>query len=125
MQYLMRRIALIALLSVALAPLQPATAAPDAMERALNAYASGDLKAAARGFTALSARQLPLADYNLAMMHLRGELPRPSPREARRLLERAAAQGFVSAEFALGQLHEQGVLGKPDLRLASARSAGC
>jgi len=93
---------------------------PTALERAVQAYEAGELKAAARGFTALSAqtRPLPLADYNLAMMHLREELPKPSVRRAERLLKRAAAGGLVRAELALAQLYEQGLLGKPDLAKA-------
>ncbi|MEJ6006034.1 tetratricopeptide repeat protein [Paucibacter sp. AS339] len=86
------------------------------LEQALSAYEAGDLRAAARGFAALSAKRAPLGDYNLAMMHLRAELAKPNPREAKRLLERAAANGLVRAELALGQFYEQGLLGKPDLK---------
>lgn len=88
----------------------------DPLVQALAAYEAGDLPAAARGFAALSAKRVPLGDYNLAMMHLRSELPKPDPRVAKRLLERAASHGLIRAELALGQLYEQGVLGKPDLK---------
>ncbi len=83
---------------------------------ALDAYERGDLRAAERQFRALSRQGVALGDYNLAMMHLRGELPRPDKRVARQLLERAAARGLVRAELALGQFHEQGeATGVPDL----------
>ncbi|MCV2356824.1 sel1 repeat family protein [Paucibacter sp. B2R-40] len=104
-----------ALMLAALVGSPHAQTAATPLEIAVEAYESGDLKTAARGFTALSAQREPLGDYNLAMMHLRAELPKPNPREAKRLLERAAAKGLVRAELALGQLYEQGVLGKPEL----------
>ncbi|MBB4842991.1 TPR repeat protein [Paucibacter oligotrophus] len=94
----------------------------DPMAQALAAYEAGDSKTAARLFQGLSARQLPLADYNLAMLHLRAELPRPEPRKARLLLERAAAHGLVRAELALGQFYEMGLqssAGKSDLQQAN------
>lgn len=98
-------------------------AASTPLEQALEAYEAGRLEQAARGFAQLSRQGLPLADYNLAMMHIRGELPKPDLAEARRLLERAAARKLVRAQLALGQWHEQG-LGqpagsKPDLRQAA------
>lgn len=95
------------LLLALLMTLSAGMARADAMSDALTAYADGNLVAAAAGFKALSARKIPLADYNLAMMHLRGEVPKPNEREAQRLLERAAAKGFVSAMFSLAQFHEQ------------------
>jgi FOG: TPR repeat, SEL1 subfamily len=45
------------------------------------------------------------------VMHLRGELPQASPREALRLMTRAAEAGFVTAIFGLAQLHELGQAG--------------
>lgn len=94
----------------------------DTMAQALAAYEAGDRKTAAQLFQGLSAKQLPLADYNLAMMHLRAELPKPQPQKARRLLERAAAHGLVRAELALGQFYEMGLqskTGKSDLMRAN------
>ena len=85
------------------------------LEAALAAYERGDLPRAAQGFAALSRQGLPLADYNLAMMHIRAELAKPDLAEAKRLLERAAARKLVRAQLALGQWHEQGLQGKPDL----------
>lgn len=94
----------------------------DTMAQALAAYEAGDNKRAAQLFRGLSAQQLPLADYNLAMMHLRAELPQPEPRKANRLLKRAAAHGLVRAELALGQFYEMGLqssAGKSDLAQAN------
>lgn len=98
--------------------LSAGAAAGTPLEQALEAYEAGRLEQAARGFAQLSHQGLPLADYNLAMMHIRGELPKPDLAEARRLLERAAAHKLVRALLALGQWHEQGLAGKPDLRRA-------
>lgn len=89
------------------------------LDQALAAYERGELETAAKGFTELSRQGLPLGDYNLAMMHIRSELPLPDLPEAKRLLERAAAQRLVRAQLALGQWHEQGLQGKADLRAAA------
>ena len=100
------------LLAVALSltPLAPAASAA-AIDDAVAAYDRGDLAAARSAFTRLSRQGLPAADYNLAVMHLRAELPHASPREALRLMTRAAEAGFVTAIFGLAQLHEQGQAG--------------
>ncbi|ALT79492.1 tetratricopeptide repeat protein [Paucibacter sp. KCTC 42545] len=108
-------------LLLGLAPLRSwaAEGASSALDQALAAYEAGDVKAAARGFKTLSSRkQLPLADYNLAMLHIRGELPRNDLSQAQRLLKRAAANGLLRAELALGTFYEQGLqsaTGRPDL----------
>ena len=103
-------------LALMLAPLAPAaSAAPAAtLDDAVAAYEGGDLVTARRAFTRLSQQRVPAADYNLAVMHLRGELAHASPREALRLMTRAAEAGFVTALFGLAQLHE---LGLPGLRI--------
>ena len=49
---------------------------------ALAAYEAGQLKAAAKGFAASAARGEPLGQFNLAMMHLRRELPGASDAKA-------------------------------------------
>ena len=90
------------------------------MDAAVAAYEAGDLKTAAAGFAALSAQHKPLGDFNLAMMHLRAEVPKPNGRLAKRLLERAAAKNLVLAELALGQFYEQGRLGKRDMVQANS-----
>lgn len=88
------------------------------LSEGLSAYDEGDLKAAARGFAASAARGEALGQFNLAMMHLRRELPRASDGEAWRLLQRAAGQQLALAENALGEMIEQGRRGKPDPKAA-------
>lgn len=85
---------------------------------ALTAYDEGDLKAAARGFTASAAKGEALGQFNLAMMHLRKELPGASDARAWRLLQQAAGQQLALAENALGEMIEQGRHGKPDAKAA-------
>jgi uncharacterized protein len=89
----------------------PAAAAP--LDAAVAAYERGDLAQARSAFGRLSAQGVPAADYNLAVMHLRRELPQPSEREAVRLMTRAAEAGFVTAMVGLAELHEQGRAGLP------------
>ncbi len=99
-------------------PSRAASSAP--LDAALQSYEQGDLAAAERGFRALAEKQLPVAQFNLAMMHLREELHPADPAVAVTLLERAAAGGFVSAEYALGQVYELGLLGdRRDLTAAN------
>jgi TPR repeat protein len=88
------------------------------LREALAAYDEGDLKAAARGFSTSAARGEPLGQFNLAMMHLRKELPGASDAQAWRLLQRAAARELPAAENALGEMIEQGRRGKPDPKAA-------
>lgn len=95
------------LMLASLAPL--AAAAP--IDEAVAAYERGDLAAARKAFSQLSRQGVPAADYNLAVMHLLGELPHASTREAVKLMTRAAEAGFVTAIFSLAQLHESGQAG--------------
>jgi uncharacterized protein len=88
----------------------PARAQP-AVDAAVAAYQRGDLVQARAAFTRLAAQGVPAADYNLAVMHLRRELPRASPREALRLMTRAAEAGFVTAMVGMAELHEKGLAG--------------
>jgi uncharacterized protein len=97
-------------------PLPPAARAQ--LDAALRAYEAGNLPAARAGFEALAARRVPVAQYNLAVMHLRGELPQPDRTLARRLLINAAEGGFVTAQFMLAQSLENGDFGARDLPLA-------
>ncbi|MCV5887606.1 hypothetical protein OFN71_30830, partial [Escherichia coli] len=78
-------------------------------------YEAGRLREAERRFLELARRGNPVGRYNLAMMHVLDEVARPDKREAVRLLEASAAQGFVRAEFALAQIYELGVVGPPDI----------
>jgi len=78
-----------------------------------------EVDAARQAFERLAAEGVPAAQYDLAMMHLRDEMPRPSKRSALRLLTEAAEQGFVRAMFELGRLHEpHSIAGTPDPALA-------
>jgi TPR repeat protein len=89
------------------------------VQAAVEAYEAGRLDDARRQFERLSRSGSAVADYNLAVMHLRGELPASSFAQAVALLERAAARGFVTAMFDLGRLHEDGmVTGRPDATTA-------
>ena len=98
-----------ALLSAAsLVQAAPAAAEIDA---AVAAYERGELAKARSAFTRLSRAGAPAADYNLAVMSLRGDSPNASPRDALRLMTRAAEAGFVTAIFGLAQLHELGQAG--------------
>lgn len=97
------------------AALATAGAAPaeQALTEAIGSYARGEVDAARRAFEALARQGVPAADYNLSLMHLNGDLPGGAV-EAERLMRRAADAGFVTAMVGMGQLHEQGRLGRPD-----------
>ncbi len=95
------------------APPGDAVQTSQALDEALRAYETGDLSTAARRFRALSDQGLPVAKFNLAMMHLRGETPAADTALVLPLLERAAAGGFIRAEHALGEIHELGLAGQP------------
>lgn len=88
-----------------------ATAAGPRIEDAVAAYERGDLAAARTAFRRLGLEGVAAADYNLAVMHLRGELPNASRMEALRLMTRAAEAGFVTGLYGLAQLHELGQAG--------------
>ncbi len=88
------------------------------VESALRDYEAGRLQPARAAFEALAAQRVPVAEYNLAVMHLRAEVPQPDRVLARRLLTRAAEGGFVTAQFMLAQSLENGDLGDRDLPLA-------
>ena len=98
----MRLFLLVALLSTATALHAGAPPAQASIDAAVAAYERGDLARARSAFSRLSRDGVPAADYNLAVMNLRGELPQASPREALRLMTRAAEAGFVTALFGLG-----------------------
>jgi TPR repeat protein len=99
------------LLASLLVCLAPAAQAQTTVDTAVAAYQRGDLIQARSAFGRLSAQGVPAADYNLAVMHLRREVPRPSEREAVRLMTRAAEGGFVTAMVGLAELFEQGRAG--------------
>lgn len=88
-----------------------ANAAGSRIEDAVAAYERGDLAAARTAFGRLGRKGVAAADYNLAVMHLRGEMPNASATEALRLMTRAAEAGFVTGLYGLAQLHELGQAG--------------
>lgn len=81
------------------------------LQDAVAAYERGDLARAATAFGRLSAQGVAAADYNLAVMHLRRELPRASDAQGVSLMTRAADAGFVTAMVAMAELHELGRAG--------------
>ncbi len=101
----------------AAAPAQPMPGT--AMAHALALYEQGQMAAARSAFEKLSELGIPAADYNLAVMHLKGELAGATVQEAVRLMTRAAGRGFVTAMVGLAQLHERGQIdGRRDLAAA-------
>jgi uncharacterized protein len=91
--------------------------AQPSLDAAVAAYQRGDLTTARSAFMQLSAKGVPAADYNLAVMHLRREMPGASDAEVLRLMTRAAEAGFVTAMVGLAELHELGRAGlKIDLQ---------
>jgi len=80
------------------------------------AHDQGHWASARRIFERLARDGVPAAQYNLGVMHLRGELPNASPREALRWMTLAADNGFVTAMYDLGRLYESsGVVGPQNL----------
>jgi TPR repeat protein len=89
------------------------------LEQAIAIYDSGEHAAAQQAFERLAKLGVPAADYNLAVMHIRRELPQASMQEAARLMTRAAERGFVTAMVGLARLHERGDIGgRRDLEAA-------
>lgn len=109
----MRAPLLAAVLTALSTTVASAHTAPDAtgIEAAVASYERGQLAKARTAFTRLSRAGVAAADYNLAVMHLRGELPGANASEALKLMTRAAEAGFVTAMFGLGQMYEQGRAG--------------
>lgn len=89
------------------------------LEAAVVDHDQGRLQQAREAFEGLARAGLPAADYNLAVMHLKRELPGASNGEALRLMQRAAEQGFVTATYGVGRLYETGDAGRRDLGEAS------
>lgn len=102
--------------SLAAAPLKPALQAE--FDTAVQDYESGRRGVAQAAFESLARRHVAPAEFNLAMMHLRGEVPRPDRKRAEQWLTRAAEGGFVTAQFTLGQSLENADFGRRDLQRA-------
>ncbi|HSQ72873.1 MAG TPA: tetratricopeptide repeat protein [Rubrivivax sp.] len=107
---------LIAAAAVAAPPLPAAVQAE--LDAAVLDYDAGHFDQARQAFESLVKHEVPAAQYNLAVMHLRGEVPQPDLPLAQDLLTRAARSGFVTAQLALAKALENGDLGSRDLDLA-------
>jgi TPR repeat protein len=92
----------------AAAPATPPTGR--ALIQALALYERGEHAQAEQALMRLAAQGIAAADYNLAVMHIRGEAAQPSMSEALRHMTLAAERGFVRAMVGLAQLHERGDL---------------
>ena len=118
----LRRVLAACVLGAALAPSAQATALAPAvqaeLESAVADYEAGRNGAAAAAFTALAARGVAAAQYNLAVMHLHNELPGASRSTAKQLAQRAAEGGFVTAQLMLAHGLENGDFGMRDLPAA-------
>jgi uncharacterized protein len=90
-----------------LAKKQTATLEQD-MNQALEAYSLDDYEKAEKAFRVLAKKGVGLAQYNLAMMHLRDEVKKPDFALARKLLQRAVQAGVVLAHHAMSKVHELG-----------------
>jgi TPR repeat protein len=99
------------------APALP-TALQSELDRAVLDYESGRLAPALAAFESLARRHVPAAEYNLAVMHLRGEVPHPDRAAAERWLRAAARGGFVTAQLMLARSLENGDFGSRDLAQA-------
>lgn len=95
----------------AAAPTGPLPATP--LEQAVALYQQGQVEPAARLFERLAQQGVPAADYNLAVMHLKAELPGATPEQAVQRMTRAAERGFVTAMAGLARLYERGEAGLP------------
>ena len=114
--------ACVLLLCAALAQAAPPlpAALQSQLDRAVLNYESGRHQPARQVFESLARRHVPAAEFNLALMHLQGDVPRPDRALARRLLERAAAGGFVTAQLMLAQqLETAGFGGRRDIVAAN------
>ena len=109
----MRVFLLASALSCAVAAHAVGPSSASRIEEAVAAYARGELATARAAFARLGREGIAAADYNLAVMHLRIEIPNASAAEALRLMTRAAEAGFVTGLYGLAQLHELGQAGLP------------
>ena len=101
-----------------LSPDRPVQVADQRFADGLQHYEAGRKPQAQAVFESQARQRHALATYNLAMMHLREEVPYPDPRQAVIWLAQAADQGLVRAMVSLGTALEQGVAGPRDLAQA-------
>jgi uncharacterized protein len=88
------------------------------LDLAVIEHASGRFDAARLAFESLAKQNVPAAQFNLAVMHLQKQVRRPNVSAARKLLDRAARGGFVTAQVMLARSLENGDLGPRNLALA-------
>ena len=74
---------------------RPDAGAQSELDRAVLEYESGRLDQARGRFEVLARRGVPAALFNLATMHLRGEMPRPDLIQARRCVRGARRPDLV------------------------------
>ncbi len=98
----------------------------------VKAYLSGDYETALRAFTLAADNGDRNAQYNVGLMHLKGQGVAANGREAARWFGRAAELGQVEAQAFLGALYADGQGVAQDYELAthwlprpSASSASC
>ncbi len=119
-------IGLAATASLASAADQAAKVKPRAMAAALSSYERGDWPQAQRRFERLAQSGNAIAHHNLAVMHLRDQSRQAGrhlaePRRhalARHHMLQAAKRGFVTAQYELAQMHDQGLATPKDLARA-------
>ncbi len=91
-----------------------------ALQEAFDLYAAGKFGEAQQHFEALAAKGVAAAHHNLAVMLLRGEVaagPAGAP-TALAHMRQAARAGFVTAQFGLAQMYDQGTGVRKDLHRA-------
>lgn len=123
--YAARLLVVYALTLAAHAHAQPASPTSEQEQRQLQGYAdyaAGNYALAYRQFMKAARDGVRAAQYNVAIMTLRGEV-KPSPSKAVYAqaigwLRKSADAKFPEAQFALGKLYETGELVPRDLRVA-------
>ncbi len=91
-----------------------------ALQDAIALYAAGKFGEAQKHFETLAAQGVPAAHHNLAVMLLRGEVAAGSAGAPTALdhMRKAARAGFVTAQYGLAQMYDQGTGVRKDLSLA-------
>ncbi|TWG85298.1 Sel1 repeat-containing protein [Cupriavidus gilardii J11] len=89
---------------------QPPQPAASQTQRAVVAYEAGAYDDALRDFADAARQGNRLAQFNYAMMLLRGEGTASQPQQALVWLRKAADNQMTHAQFTMGELHERGDL---------------
>jgi len=101
-------LALVALSSTAAT--QPAQPAQAETRAAVTAYEAGAFDTALQGFAAAARQGNRLAQFDYAMMLLRGEGTKANPQEALVWLKKAADNQMTHAQYTWGEIYERGEL---------------